>query len=163
MQLKPEKDQYMGMNWNELFEKYVIQMCWSNEPSSRKEIMGYYKRTAQVVPIQEETYSDIESEEDDDDEIQAAKDKKTQMFIRNAKRKHGIKTNSYSCTYYKDNKTPVKVKCYKHGKFKILPYAHLAGGGCKHCKQEVKFDEMYNKHRENRTMVQVQEMKFSLE
>lgn len=163
MQLKPEKDQYMGMNWKELFEKYVIQMCWSNEPSSRKEIMGYYKRTAQVVPIQEETYSDIESEEDDDDEIQAAKDKKTQMFIRNAKRKHGIKTNSYSCTYYKDNKTPVKVKCYKHGKFKILPYAHLAGGGCKHCKQEVKFDEMYNKHRENRTMVQVQEMKFSLE
>lgn len=163
MQLKPEKDQYMGMNWNELFEKYVIQMCWSNEPSSRKEIMGYYKRRSQVVPIQEETYSDIESEEDDDDEIQAAKDKKTQMFIRNAKRKHGIKTNSYSCTYYKDNKTPVKVKCYKHGKFKILPYAHLAGGGCKHCKQEVKFDEMYNKHRENRTMVQVQEMKFSLE
>lgn len=163
MQLKPEKDQYMGMNWKELFEKYVIQMCWSNEPSSRKEIMGYYKRTAQVVPIQEETYSDIESEEDDDDEIQAAKDKKTQMFIRNAKRKHGIKTNSYSCTYYKDNKTPVKVKCYKHGKFKILPYAHLAGGGCKHCKQEVKFDEMYNKDRENRTMVQVQEMKFSLE
>ena len=163
MQLNPEKDQYMGMNWKELFEKYVIQMCWSNEPSSRKEIMGYYKRTAQVVPIQEETHSDIESEEDDDDEIQAAKDKKTQMFIRNAKRKHGIKTNSYSCTYYKDNKTPVKVKCYKHGKFKILPYAHLAGGGCKHCKQEVKFDEMYNKHRENRTMVQVQEMKFSLE
>jgi hypothetical protein len=163
MQLKPEKDQYMGMNWKELFEKYVIQMCWSNEPSSRKEIMGYYKRRSQVVPIQEETYSDIESEEDDDDEIQAAKDKKTQMFIRNAKRKHGIKTNSYSCTYYKDNKTPVKVKCYKHGKFKILPYAHLAGGGCKHCKQEVKFDEMYNKHRENRTMVQVQEMKFSLE
>ena len=163
MQLKPEKDQYMGMNWKELFEKYVIQMCWSNEPSSRKEIMGYYKRAAQVVPIQEETYSDIESEEDDDDEIQAAKDKKTQMFIRNAKRKHGIKKNSYSCTYYKDNKTPVKVKCYKHGKFKILPYAHLAGGGCKHCKQEVKFDEMYNKHRENRTMVQVQEMKFSLE
>jgi hypothetical protein len=163
MQLNPEKDQYMGMNWKELFEKYVIQMCWSNEPSSRKEIMGYYKRTAQVVPIQEETHSDIESEEDDDDEIQAAKDKKTQMFIRNAKRKHGIKTNSYSCTYYKDNKTPVKVKCYIHGKFKILPYAHLAGGGCKHCKQEVKFDEMYNKHRENRTMVQVQEMKFSLE
>lgn len=163
MQLKPEKDQYMGMNWNELFEKYVIQMCWSNEPSSRKEIMGYYKRAAQVVPIQEETYSDIESEEDDDDEIQAAKDKKTQMFIRNAKRKHGSRNYSYSCTYYKDNKTPVKVKCYKHGKFKILPYAHLAGGGCKHCKQEVKFDEMYNKHRENRTMVQVQEMKFSLE
>lgn len=157
------KHQSIGMRLQELFETYIAGMCWSNEPSSRKEIMGYYKRRSQVVPIQEETYSDIESEEDDDDEIQAAKDKKTQMFIRNAKRKHGIKTNSYSCTYYKDNKTPVKVKCYKHGKFKILPYAHLAGGGCKHCKQEVKFDEMYNKHRENRTMVQVQEMKFSLE
>jgi hypothetical protein len=116
----------------------------------------------QVVPIQEETHSDVESEEDDDDEIQAAKDKKTQMFIRNAKRKHGIKKNSYSCTYYKDNKTPVKVKCYIHGKFKILPYAHLAGGGCKHCKQEAKFGVLYNDHR-RKTGVQVQEMKFTLE
>jgi hypothetical protein len=162
MQLNPKKDQYMGMNWKELFEKYVIRMCWSNEPSSRKEITGYYKRTVQVVPIQEETHSDVESEEDDDDEIQAAKDKKTQMFIRNAKRKHGIKKNSYSCTYYKDNKTPVKVKCYIHGKFKILPYAHLAGGGCKHCKQEAKFGVLYNDHR-RKAGVKVQEMKFTLE
>ena len=163
MQLNPTKHQSIGMRLQELFEKYIAGTCWSNEPVSRKEIMGYYKRRSQVVPIQEETYSDIESEEDDDDEIQAAKDKKTQMFIRNAKRKHGIKTNSYSCTYYKDNKTPVKVKCYKHGKFKILPYAHLIGGGCKYCKQETKFDEMYNKRRENGTMVEVREMKLRLE
>ena len=149
MQLNPKKDQYMGMNWKELFEKYVIRMCWSNEPSSRNEIARYYRRAAQVVPIQEE------SEEDDDDEIQGAKDKKTQRFIRNAKRKHGIKNNSYSCTYYKDNKTPVKVKCYIHGKFKILPYAHLVGGGCKHCKQEDKFDMLYNDHR-RKTGVKVQ-------
>ena len=164
MQLKPKPHQYMGMNWTKLFEKYVVQLCWSTEPSEKNDFIDHYRksRSWQVVPIQEESHSDVESEEDDDDEIQKAKDSKTQRFIRNAKRKHGVKNNSYNCTYYKDNKTPVNVKCYTHGKYKILPYAHLAGGGCKYCKQDAKFDEMYNDRRTN-PGVKVQEMKLTLE
>ena len=164
MQLNPTKHQSIGMRLQELFETYIAGTCWSNEPASRKEIMGYYKRRSQVVPIEEETHSDIESEEDDDDEIQRAKDRNTQLFIRNARRKHGRRNYGYTCTYLKDNKTPVKVKCYIHGKFKILPHAHLIGGGCKYCKQEAKFDQLYNDHRtKSMTTVKIQNVRFEPE
>ena len=76
MQLKPKPHQYMGMNWTKLFEKYVVQLCWSTEPSEKNDFIDHYRksRSWQVVPIQEESHSDVESEEDDDDEIQKAKD-----------------------------------------------------------------------------------------
>ena len=72
MQLKPKNHQYMGMNWTKLFEKYVVQLCWSTEPSGKKDFIDQYRksRSSRVVPIQEESHSDVESEEDDDDDLE---------------------------------------------------------------------------------------------
>jgi len=56
-------------------------------------------------------------------------------FISNANELHKDKY-SYSEVKYENQKTPVMIKCKKHGFFEMTPLNHLKGKGCPHCKTE---------------------------
>lgn len=56
-------------------------------------------------------------------------------FIKEAREVHG-NCYDYSLVKYKNNKTDVIVICPKHGKFKVAPQDHIAGGnGCPICSE----------------------------
>lgn len=55
-------------------------------------------------------------------------------FIEKAKLVHGDKFD-YSVTKYYNWGTDVEIVCYKHGVFSQAPGNHLAGKGCKYCKE----------------------------
>ena len=56
-------------------------------------------------------------------------------FIKEAREVHGNRYD-YSLVKYKNNKTDVIVICPKHGKFKVAPQDHIAGGnGCPICSE----------------------------
>lgn len=57
-----------------------------------------------------------------------------QEFIKKAKKIHGDKYD-YSLVHYINNYTKIKIICPKHGIFEQLPYNHLRGNGCPHCKK----------------------------
>ncbi len=61
----------------------------------------------------------------------------TELFIKRARLKHGDKYD-YSFVDYKNSKTPVKIKCKKHGIFEQFPYNHLRGCGCLKCSGNMK-------------------------
>jgi DNA-directed RNA polymerase subunit M/transcription elongation factor TFIIS len=56
------------------------------------------------------------------------------VFIETSINIHGNKYN-YSLVDYRNNKTPVKIICKKHGIFEQRPDSHLGGRGCKLCKE----------------------------
>ncbi len=56
----------------------------------------------------------------------------TDEFIEKAKKVYGNKYD-YSLVDYKNSKTPVIIKCKKHGNFEIEPNKHLSGRGCQVC------------------------------
>lgn len=59
--------------------------------------------------------------------------KSAEDFIKQARSVHG-NFYDYSLVEYKNNKTDVIVICPKHGKFKVAPQDHIAGGnGCPIC------------------------------
>lgn len=54
------------------------------------------------------------------------------IFISKAIEKHGT-TYDYSSVVYTKTTEKVTIVCIKHGPFSIVPYAHLAGQGCRIC------------------------------
>lgn len=58
--------------------------------------------------------------------------KNTKFFVEEAKLIHG-NYYDYSLVEYVNNRTPVKIRCRKHGIFFKKPYNHLAGEGCPKC------------------------------
>ena len=61
--------------------------------------------------------------------------KSVEDFIKAAQAVHGNRYD-YSLVKYKNNKTNVTVICPKHGKFKVTPQDHIAGGnGCPICSE----------------------------
>ena len=54
------------------------------------------------------------------------------MFIEKSNKIHG-KTYDYSETEYIHGKEKIKIKCNKHGIFKMLPINHLKGQKCPTC------------------------------
>lgn len=58
--------------------------------------------------------------------------KSKDKFIEEAKLIHGDKYD-YSLVDYKNNKTPVKIICKKHGMFEQIPSSHLKGCICEKC------------------------------
>jgi len=56
----------------------------------------------------------------------------TQEFIKKALKVHG-NLYDYSFVDYKNSRTPVKIKCLKHGIFEQIPNIHLHGCGCPTC------------------------------
>jgi uncharacterized protein with PIN domain len=58
----------------------------------------------------------------------------TQEFIEKAKKIHGDKYD-YSLVDYKNAKTPVIIKCKKHGEFQQMPNKHLSNQGCPKCNE----------------------------
>ena len=54
-------------------------------------------------------------------------------FFEKAKKIHGDKYD-YSKVVYVNAHTKVCIICPKHGEFWIMPYLHLQGQGCRHCK-----------------------------
>lgn len=58
----------------------------------------------------------------------------TEDFINKAKIIHGNKYD-YSDVEYKGTKTPVVIKCLKHGYFSQKPNDHLSGKGCPMCNE----------------------------
>ena len=59
----------------------------------------------------------------------------TEEFIERSKKVHGDKYD-YSKTEYINSSTKVVITCPKHGDFKMLPFKHLGGQGCKTCKKK---------------------------
>ena len=59
----------------------------------------------------------------------------TEEFIERSKKVHGGKYD-YSKTEYINSSTKVVITCPKHGDFKMLPFKHLGGQGCKTCKKK---------------------------
>ena len=57
----------------------------------------------------------------------------TEDFIKKAKLIHGNRYD-YSKTIYKNQNTPVVIICPEHGEFKINPWNHLNGSGCRLCR-----------------------------
>lgn len=57
----------------------------------------------------------------------------TEVFIRRASNVHK-QYYTYPETNYKNNKIKVKIVCPVHGEFEQLPSEHLAGSGCRKCK-----------------------------
>lgn len=53
-------------------------------------------------------------------------------FIMKSKKIHGD-LYDYSNTIYFNSKTPLEIKCQKHGIFKQIPSHHLNGSGCPEC------------------------------
>jgi hypothetical protein len=58
----------------------------------------------------------------------------TDEFIKKAKKIHGDKYD-YSLVDYKNSKTPVTIKCKKHGNFQQTPNKHLLNQGCPKCQE----------------------------
>ena len=54
------------------------------------------------------------------------------VFLEKAKRLHG-ELYDYSLVEYKNNRTPIKIICKKHGEFSHSPNQHLIGYGCGRC------------------------------
>jgi len=57
----------------------------------------------------------------------------TESFILKSISIHDLKYD-YSLVDYKNNRTPVKIICKKHGIFEQIPKHHLTGSGCPNCK-----------------------------
>lgn len=60
---------------------------------------------------------------------QFAHDKAT--FVRNARKIHGRRYSYVG--EYSNNKTPIRIRCPKHGDFEQVPAGHLTGSGCPFC------------------------------
>lgn len=58
----------------------------------------------------------------------------TEDFVKKAKKIHGDKYD-YSESIYVKTKTPINIKCPKHGIFKQTPNDHLSGKGCPICNE----------------------------
>jgi very-short-patch-repair endonuclease len=58
----------------------------------------------------------------------------TEDFIKKSINIHG-KKYEYDLVDYKNNKTPVNIRCYKHGTFLQRPDSHLSGKGCPICNE----------------------------
>lgn len=56
----------------------------------------------------------------------------TVEFIKKARKVHGDRFD-YSEVNYVTNRTPVKIKCKRHGWFLKIPLSHLHGSGCPRC------------------------------
>lgn len=60
----------------------------------------------------------------------------TDIFIKKCNDIHN-KKYSYDSVNYIDAKSPIKIKCYKHGYFYQSPNSHLNGRGCPRCNKVV--------------------------
>lgn len=58
--------------------------------------------------------------------------KTTEQFVESARSIHGLQYD-YSDVEYVSSKTPVTIRCQKHGKFRQSPGNHLQGRGCPKC------------------------------
>jgi hypothetical protein len=59
----------------------------------------------------------------------------TEEFITRARNKHG-ELYEYTNASYVDSRTPVNIRCKKHGDFEQIAYYHLYGNGCPVCGAE---------------------------
>ena len=72
-----------------------------------------------------------------------------ETFIKKAKKIHNDEYVYFSDETYINNRTPIKIKCKKHGIFYQKPNAHLNGHGCPMCRESKLEKEMYNFLQEN--------------
>ncbi len=66
----------------------------------------------------------------------------TEEFIVKSKKIHGDKYD-YSKVNYKNNYTPVIIKCPIHGDFTMKPIDHLNGHGCRECSKKFNLSEKF--------------------
>ena len=65
------------------------------------------------------------------------KNKTTEEFIADAKKKHGSKYD-YSKSNYKGSDKPVTIICKKHGSFNQIAGDHTQGHGCTDCGKDAR-------------------------
>ena len=66
-----------------------------------------------------------------------------ETFIEKAKKIHNNKYVYFSEETYINNRTPIKIKCKKHGIFYQKPNSHLNGHGCPVCRESKLEKEIY--------------------
>ena len=66
-----------------------------------------------------------------------------ETFIEKAKKIHNDKYVYFSEETYINNRTPIKIKCKKHGIFYQKPNSHLNGHGCPVCRESKLEKEIY--------------------
>ena len=64
-----------------------------------------------------------------------AKDLRIERFLETANNLHNNKY-TYDTSTYKDNRTPIRMQCPKHGEFFQSTSNHLKGHGCRKCQYE---------------------------
>lgn len=65
-------------------------------------------------------------------------------FVRLARKVHGD-TYTYPGKYV-DGKTPMRLRCKKHGPFMQPPNSHLSGHGCRKCGDERTYEALFDTH-----------------
>lgn len=65
-------------------------------------------------------------------------------FVRLARKVHGD-TYTYPGKYL-DGRTPMKLRCSKHGPFMQPPNSHLSGHGCRKCGDERTYEALFDTH-----------------